>query len=503
MQKRVLLLFIIVISSIWCRAQKAARIEIVFARSLEYDNRMSGKVKKLIGDVQLKQAKTLLFCDSAYLFEDSNYVEAYGNVRINDNDSIFMYGDLLKYDGDRKTARFEKNVRMNDKNMNLTCNDLDFDMNTNRAYYSTGGRIVNKENVLTSQVGYYFTNAKEFYYRKDVVLVNPNYTVTCDTLKYNTLSHTSFFYGPTNIVSKSDRIYCENGWYNTDREVAQFNKNAVVTTKTSKLKADSIYYERKTEFGKAFKNIEIFDSSNQIIIYGNYGELRGKEKTSFVTINAMAKKIMDKDSMFLFADTIYSYQKTAVQRKMVKAYYNAKILKPDIQSVCDSLVYNYDDSTITLYRSPVMWSGQNQITSDTIIMFLNNNKIDSFYILNNAFIASREGAKEFNQIKGKNMKGYINNNKIEFMDVFGNGQSIYYAKEEDSSYIGVNVIDCSEMVFYFKNNKISSSKFITQPDAVFYRLDEIKAEELRLKGFVWLIKKRPDMKLVKQRVNRK
>jgi hypothetical protein len=376
-------------------------------------------------------------------------------------------------------------------------------MNTNEAHYSTGGKIINRENTLTSQIGYYFTRSKEFYYRRDVVLVNPNYTMTCDTLKYGTISHVTNFYGPTTIVSKSDRIYCENGWYNTDKEVAQFNKHAVITSKSDELKADSVYYERKNEFGKAFQNIELTDTVNKIVIYGDYGEMHGKEKRSFVTQRAMAKKMMVKDSMYVFADTIFSFQKIKGQRQVVKGYYHAKVVKPDIQAICDSLVYNYDDSSITLYRNPIMWSGYNQITSDTIMMFLNNNRLDSFYLRNNAFIASREGAKEFNQVKGKNMKGFFDrDNTIRYVEVFGNGQSIYYAKD-DSAYIGVNVIDCSEMRFYFKDNKIDKTSFITQPDAVLYRLDEMKPEELRLKGFRWQSALKPDMKLVKQRVKKK
>ncbi len=485
-----------------CYAQKPTKVEIVSARSLEYDQRVTGKVKKLIGDVQLKQNKTFLFCDSAYLFEETNYVEAYHHVRIIHNDSIFMYGDLLKYDGNNKTARLEKNVRMNDKKMNLTCNELDFDMNSNKAFYTTGGKIINNENTLTSKVGYYFTDTKEFYYRNSVELTNPNYSMTCDTLKYNTISRITSFFGPTNIISKSDKIYCENGWYNTENEIAQFNKNAIVTSKANQLKADSIYYERKTEFGKAFGNIQLTDTSNKIVIYGDYGELIGKEKRSYVTLNAMAKKMLDKDSMYLFADTIFSYQKTSKQKQIVKAYYHAKILKLDIQAVCDSLVYNNEDSTITLYHQPILWSGQNQITSDTIVMFMNNNKLDSFYLVNNAFVISREGAKEFNQVKGKNMKGFFEDNKIKFICVYGNGQSIYYAKE-DTAYMGVNVVDCSEMEFYFSKNKIDKGKFITQPDAVFYPLDEMKSDELRLKGFKWLYKQRPNIGLVKQHVKKK
>jgi hypothetical protein len=241
------------------------------------------------------------------------------------------------------------------------------------------------------------------------------------------------------------------------------------------------------------------DYINKIELNGDFGEFFGKKNQSYLTQRAYAKKMLQNDSMYLFADTLFSYQKDSItqQRQLVKAYRNAKILKWDMQSVSDSLVYKYDDSTITLYHSPILWSGQNQITSDTIQMFLNNNKIDSFYLLNNAFMISKETSKHFNQVKGKYMKGLLEESKFKYLRVYGNGQSIFYAKEEkDSSYIGVNVIDCSEMEFFFESNKIHKSNFITQPDATFYPINQLKPEELKLKGYRWMNSSRPTIKSV-------
>jgi lipopolysaccharide export system protein LptA len=483
-----------------CMAQTGERIQVLGSRTFEYDQKKSGKVRKLIGDVRLKQGNTLLFCDSAYQYEEINYVEAYNHVHINTNDTVHIYSDMLKYDGNTRKARMEKNVRMNDNTMQLTTDELDYDMNTNTAYYTGGGKIVNGSSVLTSKTGYYNTREKVFSFKKDVVLTTPDYVIKSDTLKQNTVTNTTYFLGPSTINSKSDSIYCEYGWYNNVKDIAMFSRNAVLSNKNNELKADSLYYERRTEYGKAFRNIVLTDRVNKVEIRGNFGELMGKQKRSYVTQKAFAKKMLQNDSMYLLADTIFSFQADSVlkQEPLVKAYRNAQVLKFDLQSVCDSLVYDYRDSTIAMFRNPVMWSGQNQITSDTIVLFINNNRIDSFYLLNNAFMISRETAKDFNQVKGKHMKGLFENSQFKYIRVYGNAQSIFYVKEEkDSSYIGVNVSDCSEMEFFFSENKIQRSNMITQPDATFYPIGELKPEELKLKGFKWQNKRRPTLQSIR------
>ena len=104
------------------------KIEVLNANTFEMETRGNYKVKKLIGDVQLKQDATILRCDSAYLFDETNFVEAYQHVQINHRDSLNFYGDFLKYDGNKKLARLEKNVSMVDATSILTTQELEFDL---------------------------------------------------------------------------------------------------------------------------------------------------------------------------------------------------------------------------------------------------------------------------------------------------------------------------------------------------------------------------------------
>jgi len=473
-------------------AQTKSKVEIIFAKNFEGIKSEYGKISKLIGNVNLKHNNTLMWCDSALLYDDDNLVEAYSNVKINYKDSVIITGEYLRYDGNSRYAIITGNVVLQDNSIILKTDNLEYDIPAGMAYYNTGAVITNADNKLTSKLGYYNTLKKDFFFRKDVILTNPEYVMQCDTLRYNTSFKTAFFLGKTNITGKTDKIYCENGWYDTRTDISQFSKNAVLTSDGIKIKADSLFYNKKIKLGKAYRNIILYDSVQKIYLYGNYGQTNGVSKISYVTQKPKALKLMEgKDSLWIWADTLLLADKTPKQKQLLKAVRNVKLLKTDIQAVCDSLIYNSSDSNLVMFKSPVLWSGLNQITSDTMLFYLKNNKLDSFTFLSGTFIASKEKGNHFNQVKGKDMAGRFDSSMIKHIHVYGNGQSIYYAKEDSINYIGVNVIDCSEMEFYFKQGRINKAVFINNADATLYPLDEKKPEDLRLKGFKWLEKFRP------------
>ncbi len=472
--------------------QPKSKVEIIGANNFEYVKTATGTMSKLIGNVKMKHQNTLMYCDSAWLYENENKVEAFSNVKINHNDSVTITGSYLLYDGNTRKAYITKDVQMVDKNMTLTTNQLDYDLNNQFGYYANGGTIVSKDNRLTSEIGYYYARQKEFFFKKNVVLVNPEYTITSDTLMYNTQTKTAYFYGSTHIKGKKDQIFCENGWYDTERDQSQFSRNAVLFTERKMLSADSLFYDRKAQFGRAFRNIHVYDSAQRFHLYGSYGQTNGKTNVTFVNKKAYAIKLMDQqDSLFLYADTLLLLQQDKKQKQMLRAFHQVKLFKSDIQAVCDSLVYMDEDSSMRMYHNPVMWSGKNQITADTIIFFVNNSKLDSFNLLSDAFLIAREKGAHFNQVKGKNMFGNMDSNMIKVIFVFGNAQSIKYEKEDSLRYLGINKIDCSEMVFGFIRGQLSKATFIKDAEGTLYTLDELKPEELRLKGFKWQEKRRP------------
>ena len=482
--------------SFFAFSQKPSKIEILNADVLDYDKSISGNLTRLVGNCAFKQDNVLLYCDSALFDEAKNSFDAYGNVKIVQGDSLTITADILKYDGDQKKARLFNNITMIDKEMVLTTNNLDYDAKRKVGVYYNGGKLTNKENVLTSSNGYYYANSRDSYFRYNVLLTSPESTMKSDTLRYNTATRTAYFYGPTTILSKDgDRLYTENGNYNTISGKANFYKKSSYQTGNQILRGDTLFYDRKLGFGKGFRNVSIEDTAEKVTIYGQLAQSNRVTNVSYVTKKAYAVLVSDSDSLFLSADTLKTRLDSNGKDRMMQAYNKVKIFKSDLQAVCDSMVFTFSDSIMKCYENPIIWAQGSQLTADFITLELKNKKLDKMNMYNAAFIISPDDTiNYFNQVKGKNMFGTFKDGKLDRLLVEGNGQSIYFAKEESGKYIGVNSAECSNILVRFKDNKTDKITFITEPDATFSPLDQVEAGELKLKNFKYQDVLRPKSK---------
>ncbi len=476
-------------------AQKNKKVELIHANALTYDETAGGKVRHLTGDVKFRQDNIFLYCDSAFFYSETNAIDAFSNVRIVQGDSLNLYGDVLKYDGNRKQAEMFRNIRMNDGKITLTTDHISYDMKLNIASYSEGGKIIDGDNTLTSKTGYYYSSQKDFFFKKNVVLLNPDYKMTCDTLKYNGPSKVAYFLSPTFITSKEHLIYCENGWYDTEKGTSRFSKNAYLQSKEQKLKGDSILFDRISGNGKAFGNIEITDTIERIVIRGDYAEYFQKHDSAMVTGHTLFIQIFETDSMYLHADTLTASGDSAgtseKKQKRIMAYHHVKIFKPDLQGKCDSLAYSAKDSSMEMYKAPILWSDKNQLTAEHISMELSRNRISKLLMLRSSFIISQEDSVHYNQVKGKKMTGHFENNKLHDMLVEGNGETIYYAKDNNNRFIGVNKAVCSDILILIHENKVNDISLLKKPEAAFHPMGELGKEDLFLKGFTWRGDERP------------
>ena len=478
-------------------SQKKTKVELINANTLEGDESLGKNVFRLIGNVQFKHDNVLMNCDSAYRFSDENRFDAFGNIHINQGDTVNVYGDLLKYDGNTSIAQLFNNVRMTDKKMVLTTDNLNYNTENETADYFNGGKIVDGNNILTSTKGYYFTRDKMLFFKDSVVLNNPQYTLESDTLRYNTVTKTAFFFGPTTIDSKgkdSTLIFCEYGWYNTETERSYFSKKAFIQSKNQRLTGDSLLYDNQKGEGEAFRNVQVFDVDNKTIVNGDYAKYLGQQQQSVVTGKTMLTQIMDDDSMFLHADTLFATWDSVTNQKTYYAYHHCRIFKSDLQGKCDSLVYSSSDSTIRFYVDPVLWNNENQLTADSINLQTANSNIDRMNLYNTSFITSKVDSQRFNQVRGKNMTGFFSDNKLYRIDVTGNGQTIYYVKDKKENterLTGVNRAECTDMVVFIKENKVNRIILKKKPAGTLYPINELKPEELKLKGFSWQEEKRP------------
>lgn len=386
---------------------------------------------------------------------------------------------------------------MSDNKMVLTTDTLDYNMNTETGFYNNDATIVDKDNTLTSRYGYYHSPTKMLSFKKNVVLINPRYRLTCDTLLYNTATHVATFAGPTYIKSSgrdNTLIYCENGWYNTQSDKSFFTKGSYIQSKEQKLFGDTLRYDKKNGVGEAFGNVVINDSLQKTIIGGDYGKYLEVTGQTFITGRTQLIQSFDSDSLFLHADTLYAITDTSGKQKTYFAFHHVKFWKHDFQGKCDSLTYSSLDSMMRMYTTPVLWSDSNQITGDSIHLQLADNKISTMLLYESAFITSLEDSNRYNQIRGKNMTGYFTDNELKKINVEGNGQTIYYGRNNAQQLIGVNRADCSDLVIYIDSNKVSKIILLNKPEATFYPINELSPNELLLKGFKWRNSERPKRK---------
>ncbi len=472
-------------------AQKTKIVKLLQADRLIGINKSGEEINILTGDVELEHDSILFYCDSANLYKTTNTLDAFGNVHIIVNDSVDIYGDILYYDGNTKVAEIHNHVKLIDNKTTLTTDHLKYFRKTKIAYYYMGGKIVDNENQLTSRVGYYYTDKKEFFFKDSVVVINPDYIMHSDTLMYNTKTETIFFKGPSDIEGEDGFMYCEDGWYDTQNDISLFKINAFLSHKHNTLYGDTIFYDKSNGYGKAFNNISITDTIKDIIIRGNFAEYFKEKGFSYITDSATAIFIDDTDSLFLHSDTIKIVFDSTQKTKTLFAYYKTKFFREGMQGMCDSLVYEIKDSTILMYKNPVLWTEENQLTADSIKIVTENNQIDSVAFYHSAFIISRDDTNKFNQVKGKIIVAYFKDNEIKKLTVNGNSESIYFVRDEKENLTGIKKAVSSNILIFLENRKMQTITYIGNPKTPMYPPKDLSPKDLKLRNFIWLDDKRP------------
>lgn len=465
-------------------AQEKKRVDIEQADILENNEKIVADANRLIGNVRIRHNEILMWCDSAYAYSGTNRVDAFGNVHINQGDTLHLYARIVNYDGDRSFARAIGNVRLINKTTTLYTDTLDYDLNLNIGYFDDTGKIVDSTNVLTSQIARYYVDEDIVWFYLNVEGKNEDYLLTSDTVRYNTKTGIFFIQGPTTIRDSLNNIYAEDGWYDSRTGEAQLLKNPFIWNESQQLRGNFIDYNRNVGFGKAKGFVEIIDLENNVIVKGMNAWYDEVNEIAYMTDSAVFILIGKQDSLFLHADTLKTLPDTIKDEKIIKAYYGVRFFRTDIQGKCDSLLYFTRDSTVQMLRNPALWSETHQLVADLIEMRTRTDAPDELLLRNNSFIISKQDSLMFDQVKGKNMTGFIVENKLQRIDVDGNGQTLYYARDK-GNIIGLNRAESSKISIIFQDSKIHSIKFYTMPEGKLTPILQLSDEERRLSGFDW------------------
>jgi lipopolysaccharide export system protein LptA len=639
-------LFIVCFNALWAQKKAPPRpsqtsdtvrvVEILNTNRYDFKTLDSAtQLQILIGNVKIKQGNTLFDCDSLVWNEKTNFMQAYGNVHINDADSVNIYSDYLQYEGNKKIATFRNSVKLTDGNSTLFTEEMDYDMNGKVGTYRNGGRIESKQTTLTSKQGFYYADIKDIYFVGDVKMSDPEVALASDSLLYNTTSQVATFIAPTTIKSGDKIVNTKEGYYDLKLKKAKFGGRVRMQDSTSIMDANDFALDDKTGYGEAKGNVRFKDTAQGVLLFSNRVFFNKTSKNFLATEKPVMVIIQEKDSIYVAADTIYSglmkdlekvkggyirtfdtvkgtsiinvdsllskdsnkiisiadtakhgvltdkikkdsiqkqnndvikvndpvIPKDAIQTKQppavplvkdtvaatkkqpqrkfgekrpanvttdsnavvkkapvnpddsvvvrkrpkaetdtmrfITAFRNVRIYNDSLQAVADSMFYSSIDSVFQLYYFPIAWSKGSQITGDTILIYTENKKPKRLYVAENGLMIQgiKTEAEFFNQLKGRTINGYFKDGEIDYVRAKGTAESIFYAQDNDSAFVGMNRSTADMIDMYFVNKNASKVKFTSSVKGITYPIRKLPTDQKKLPGFQWLEAKRPKSKL--------
>lgn len=588
------------------------------------------QLQTLKGNVKVRQGLSYLYADSLILNERTNFLQAYGNVHINDADSINIYSQYLQYDGQKKIATFKQNVKLTDGTSTLYTDEMDYDTDAKIGTYRNGGRIESKQTTLYSKQAFYYADIKDVYFYGDVKMSDPEVALASDSLLYNTTSQVATFIAPTTIKSGKSIINTREGYYDLKLKKAKFGKRSIMQDSTSQMIADDFAFDDKTGFGEAKGNVRYKDTAQGVMLFSNRVFFNKEKKNFLATEKPVMVVVQDKDSIYIAADTIFSglmkdlpgmkqgyiksfdtvqgtkiidvdsllakdsttitktdstdmktskdsvavnqqpatkdsvtaiappvvkdvlptakqpekkdtlaanqgikpvnqkqektfnqlkdsvavvtkdttlNQETVVRIKrrkeetdtlrFITAFRHVRIYNDSLQAVADSMFYSGVDSVFELYRDPIAWSRGSQVTGDTILVFTENKKPKRLYVYENGLLIQniKEQHDFFNQVRGRTINGYFKDGELDFVRAKGTAESIYYAQDNDSAFVGMNRTTADMIDMFFDKKTARKVKFVSSVKGTTYPIRQLPTDQKKLPGFQWLETKRPKNKL--------
>ncbi|MFI0429477.1 OstA-like protein [Mariniflexile sp. HMF6888] len=494
-------------------SQEKKKIEIEYAGRLTIDEENYPGAKVLTRDesqqVHIMQGSINMWSDKAIYYSGENFIEAYGNVKLIQADTIHMTSKYVEYSGITQLAFASGDVVFKDPNSTITSDTLYYDRVKQQAFYKNGGTVViDTSGTITSKIGRNYMQQKKYQFVDDVVLVNKDATINSNYFDFYSDTGHAYIFGPSTIVTAKSNTYTEKGFYDTKNKNGYAVKNSKIHYNDRIIEGDSLYFDDTIKFASATNNIKITDTINHSIAKGHYAEVFKAQDSLFITKRALVATKQENDSIYMHADKIMVTGKP--ENRIVRAYYNAKIYKSDLSGKADSIHSNQKTGLTQLInlsrlsstdvfstkRRPILWNVENQMTGDTIHLISNpkTEKLDSLLVFNNAFIISKDTISKtgFNQIFGIKLTGLFNDeNQLRKVDIVKNAESVFYTRNDKQELIGIDKAKSGSISIVFADGDIEEYTRYNQVDGNLYPESKYPEKEKRLKGFDWREDERP------------
>jgi len=498
-------------------------VYLVHSETLSYDEKRLKDAQILKGEVCFRHDSALMYCDSAYFYEETNSLDAFGHVRFVQGDTLKGYGDMMFYDGNRKLARLRRHVRMEHYLTILTTDSLNYDRVADLAWYYSGGQIQDTVSTLTSGRGYYTPATHQAVFRDSVHLTTRDMVLDADTLNYNTQSHVADLVSQTHIVYNDETtIDSDNGWHNTSTEQSMLKRGSWIHhyADNRHMTGDALFYNKRTGYAWGRGHVQMHDSAQHMSLYGHHAEAWEDQERGYMTDSALVIEYSnDTSRTYMHADTIYTEPVSYVYCQLlprdsiwvdsvlqaqapdtilidttyrqVRAFHNVRSYNREYQLTCDSVVWNGRDSVATLYHNPLAWNDRQQVSADTIRVYVRNEEVDYIHGIDNALLVKHEARAMFDQMSGKEIKAFVRDGDVYRVDVQGNAETVFYPREDDGTFTGVNRTQSSYVTVFMHEQKVDRVLFTTATSGTLFPIGQATETDTHLSMFFWAQQERP------------
>lgn len=500
-------------------------VEVLNADVQEGVNLKDMQTQTFTGNVIFRHEGVLMGTNKAIQNTTTNIMEAFGNIKINQGDTLTIVGDTLFYEGNTRIATiWGKSVVLRDKKVTLKTKKVIYNMGTGMAFYPVPGEIQQDSSKLTSKTGYYNTHTKYFNYIGDVEVVNPQFVLCTDSMDYDTHTKRAIFKAMTTIKGESGDLTAERGWYNIQTKESYFSGRSKVDNEKYILIGDTLNYDSEKDFGWARGNVVFVSKTDSLITVGNEVIRVGSQGITKVNGETITKLISAKDTTYLAAENLRIVEKTdtlnssmamvsdpvaldsdSLSSKKSKAEGpsrenvqfiiakgEVKVFKNEMQSLSDSLIYNMLDSTVGYYQNPILWHKKNQLKADSIEVFMKSNRIYKMEMIRNGFIIEEDTLQNYNQIKGRHIEAYFtDSSQIDRINIFGNAESKFFVLDDNMKIVGLNTQQSSSMTFLFSGGELEFIKAYTDVDEETIPPGELTMSKARFEDFDYRIADKP------------
>lgn len=563
-------------------------IRLIKAKTAESYQSEFRNIRRVTGPAQFFHNNTIFLCDTAIWDLTQNIIDATGNVKIIQNQTV-LSGDRIHYIADSSLAKVRGSmVELVDKDSNrLRTLYLDYNTKDSIAFFYNGGSMMDKKGkVIESNYGYYHSKIGRFKFVEKVELNSDSVVLKSDSLAYWNKERKIDFLGPVKVWQNDAFLSANSGWYYRDKEIYNFDNNAYMLNKDNELWANKIYYEKFGSVAELNDNVQILDTVQSVMMFSDYVKYRGnpasaelrkkpvvayyfvendQKDTLFFAADTIHYKVFAKDSAdsATFARSLKRYEqslrdpikemltkpevaprpdktgknlkeidaikdadaekekllaltdsvklknrplnlplkdstalkdtiplKDTTLYRFIDARKNIRFFRSNLQGKCDSMEFNSIDSTIRLYKDPVMWNDNNQFSSDSIQIIISGKKLKKTELMSGAFVAAREDSLHYNQIKATDIVAHFNDGDLTRFDAYG-GVTILFFFAEDSILTTMNQKECKYMTTSVKEKRIQVSRCYEDVESNLYPIIDLEPEKKKLKGFRLRFEERP------------